>query len=83
MSAASMHQLIVEVLTHRDLSRAGDLFTIEDRNLEPDLDDLIATIQSIADESHFVQRSNDQAVVEICLTRITGKLTVVCVVHIC
>jgi len=69
-----MHQLFVEVLTKKDLSRAGDLFSIEDKSIVGDLSELIATIQQISSAHDFCLRHNDQSVVEICLTRITSAI---------
>lgn len=66
-----MHQLFVEVLNKRDLSKAGDLFSIDDKSIVSDLSELIDHIKQISGASDFTQRHNDQSVVEICLTRIT------------
>lgn len=69
-----MHQLFVEVLTKRDLSRAGDLFSIEDRSIVTDLSLLINEIQRISSSRDFNKINNDQSVIEICLTRITSAI---------
>jgi len=69
-----MHQLFVEVLTKRDLSRAGDLFSIEDRSIVTDLSILINEIQRISSSRDFNKINNDQSVIEICLTRITSAI---------
>ncbi|XP_053205519.1 protein melted-like isoform X2 [Panonychus citri] len=69
-----MHQLFVEVLTKRDLSRAGDLFSIEDKSIVPDLSVLINEIQRISSSRDFNKVNNDQSVIEICLARITSAI---------
>ncbi|RWS31025.1 melted-like protein [Leptotrombidium deliense] len=69
-----MHHLFVEVLTKRDLSRAGDLFSIDDKYIVGDLSELIGEIQQISSRSDFNVKHNDQSVIEICLTRITSAI---------
>ncbi|XP_074598249.1 ventricular zone expressed PH domain-containing protein melted isoform X2 [Brevipalpus obovatus] len=69
-----MHQLFVEVLTKRDLSRAGDLFLIDDKNIVTDLSILINEIQRISNSRDFNKVNNDQSVIEICLARITSAI---------
>ncbi|XP_054159011.1 ventricular zone-expressed PH domain-containing protein homolog 1-like [Oppia nitens] len=69
-----MHQLFVEVLAKRDLSKAGDLFSIDDKSIVEDLSELIHHIQKISSASNFLDKHNDQSVVEICLTRITSAI---------
>ena len=69
-----MHQLFVEVLAKKDLSRAGDLFAIDDKSIVADLSELIAAIQQVSSASDYCQKPNDQSVVEICLTRITSAI---------
>ena len=73
-SNAKMHQLFVEVLSKKDLTRAGELFAIDDRAIVGDLSELITTIQKISSSPNFVERHNDQSVVEICLTRIISTI---------
>lgn len=69
-----MHQLFVEVLSKKDLTRAGELFAIDDRAIVGDLSELISTIQRISSSPNFTERHNDQSVVEICLTRIISTI---------
>lgn len=69
-----MHQLFVEVLTKRDLSRAGELFLIDDKNIVTDLSVLINEIQRISSSRDFNKVNNDQSVIEICLARITSAI---------
>uniref|UniRef100_T1KIX5 PH domain-containing protein n=1 Tax=Tetranychus urticae TaxID=32264 RepID=T1KIX5_TETUR len=73
-SGINMHQLFVEVLTKRDLSRAGDLFSIEDKSIITDLSALINEIQRISSSRDFNKVNNDQSVIEICLARITSAI---------
>uniref|UniRef100_A0A8C9ZZH1 Ventricular zone expressed PH domain-containing 1 n=1 Tax=Sander lucioperca TaxID=283035 RepID=A0A8C9ZZH1_SANLU len=60
-----MHQLFSQVLGQRDLSRAGDLFSLEDTEIEACLSQALDQIKAI---------SCSQAVVEICITRITTAI---------
>ncbi|XP_015906317.1 protein melted [Parasteatoda tepidariorum] len=69
-----MHELLAQVLTNRDLSRAGDLFSIDDKNLVTDISEVLSKIQEIASASDFTQNDNNQSVVEICITRVTSAI---------
>lgn len=69
-----MHPLFVEVLSKKDLSRAGELFAIDDRAIVKDLSELLATIKKISNSPYYIDRHNDQSVVEICLTRIISAI---------
>lgn len=69
-----MHELFAQVLTNRDLSRAGDLFSIDDNNVVADLSEVLTKIQEIASTSDFIQNDNNQSVVEICITRVTSAI---------
>ncbi|GFQ71707.1 protein melted [Trichonephila clavata] len=69
-----MHELFAQVLTNRDLSRAGDLFSIEDKNLVTDISEVLSKIEEIASASDFTQNDNNQSVVEICITRVTSAI---------
>ncbi|GBM03372.1 Protein melted [Araneus ventricosus] len=69
-----MHELFAQVLNNRDLSRAGDLFSIEDKNLVSDISEVLAKIEEIASASDFTQNDNNQSVVEICITRVTSAI---------
>ena len=74
MKFQDVQELFLEVLTKRDLSRAGDLFQIEDRHIVTDLSSLISQIEKISSAPDFNQKHNDQSVIEICLTRITSAI---------
>ncbi|XP_075905867.1 ventricular zone-expressed PH domain-containing protein isoform X2 [Nelusetta ayraudi] len=63
-----MHQLFSQVLGKRDLSRAGDLFSLEDAEIEECLSEALDQIKD------YLTNDNDQAVVEICITRITTAI---------
>lgn len=69
-----MHELFAQVLTNRDLSRAGDLFSIDDDSVVADLSEVLSKIQEIASSSDFIQNDNNQSVVEICITRVTSTI---------
>ncbi|KAJ8967516.1 hypothetical protein NQ314_002831 [Rhamnusium bicolor] len=67
-----MHELFMQVLKNRDLSRAGDLFSVPDSVIVNDLTDVLKEITTIASLPDYVNNDNDQSVVEICVTRVTS-----------
>ncbi|XP_060734695.1 ventricular zone-expressed PH domain-containing protein isoform X1 [Tachysurus vachellii] len=69
-----MHQLFQLVLGQRDLSRAGDLFSLDDVEIEDCLSQALDEIKTISCHPDYVTNDNDQAVVEICITRITTAI---------
>ncbi|XP_041377573.1 ventricular zone-expressed PH domain-containing protein homolog 1-like [Gigantopelta aegis] len=69
-----MHELFAEVLTRKDLSKAGDLFSLEDVAIEKDLSDVVEKICQIVDTADYEINDNDQSVVEICITRLTTAI---------
>ncbi|XP_058489798.1 ventricular zone-expressed PH domain-containing protein [Solea solea] len=69
-----MHQLFSQVLGQRDLSRAGDLFSLDDTEIEDCLSQALDQIKAISCSLDYLTNDNDQAVVEICITRITTAI---------
>ncbi|XP_041668887.1 ventricular zone-expressed PH domain-containing protein [Cheilinus undulatus] len=69
-----MHQLFSRVLGQRDLSRAGDLFSLEDTEIKDCLSQALDQIKTISCSPDYLTNDNDQAVVEICITRITTAI---------
>ena len=69
-----MHSLFEEVLTKRDLSKAGTLFSLEDKEIEDDLSEVVKVIHEIADGKEYEESDNDQSVVEICITRVSSAI---------
>ncbi|XP_009994014.1 PREDICTED: ventricular zone-expressed PH domain-containing protein homolog 1 isoform X2 [Chaetura pelagica] len=69
-----MHQLFGLVLAQKDLSRAGDLFSLEDAEIEGSLSEALEQIRLISSSADYQTNDNDQAVVEICITRITTAI---------
>uniref|UniRef100_A0A8C3YT47 Ventricular zone expressed PH domain containing 1 n=1 Tax=Catagonus wagneri TaxID=51154 RepID=A0A8C3YT47_9CETA len=69
-----MHQLFRLVLEQKDLSRAGDLFSLDDSEIEDSLTEALEQIKIISSSSDYRTNNNDQAVVEICITRITTAI---------
>ncbi|KAL0973494.1 hypothetical protein UPYG_G00204730 [Umbra pygmaea] len=69
-----MHQLFGLVLGQRDLSRAGDLFALDDLEIEDCLSQALEEIKAISCSPDYLTNDNDQAVVEICITRITTAI---------
>lgn len=67
-----MHELFMQVLKNRDLSRAGDLFSVPDSVIVNDLTNVIKEITGLASLPDYVNNDNDQSVVEICITRVTS-----------
>ncbi|XP_053677160.1 protein melted [Anopheles nili] len=67
-----MHELFTTVLSKRDLSRAGELFSIEDYEIVKDLTEVLEEISSIISQEDYLQNSNDQSVIEICINRVTS-----------
>ncbi|XP_075573041.1 ventricular zone-expressed PH domain-containing protein homolog 1 isoform X2 [Pelecanus crispus] len=69
-----MHHLFGLVLAQKDLSRAGDLFSLEDAEIEGGLSEALEQIRIISSSADYQTNDNDQAVVEICITRITTAI---------
>ncbi|XP_010583253.1 PREDICTED: ventricular zone-expressed PH domain-containing protein homolog 1 isoform X2 [Haliaeetus leucocephalus] len=69
-----MHHLFGLVLAQKDLSRAGDLFSLEDAEIEGSLSEALEQIRIISSSVDYQTNDNDQAVVEICITRITTAI---------
>ncbi|KAM9007196.1 ventricular zone-expressed PH domain-containing protein homolog 1 [Ara ararauna] len=69
-----MHHLFGLVLAEKDLSRAGDLFSLEDAEIEGSLSEALEQIRIISSSADYQTNDNDQAVVEICITRITTAI---------
>ncbi|NXE10268.1 MELT protein, partial [Lophotis ruficrista] len=69
-----MHHLFGLVLAQKDLSRAGDLFSLEDAEIEGSLSEALEQIRVISSAADYQTNNNDQAVVEICITRITTAI---------
>ncbi|XP_037044917.1 protein melted isoform X2 [Bradysia coprophila] len=65
-----MHDLFTKVLSKRDLSRAGDLFSVADYEIVNDLTQVLTEIDSIISQPDYLKNNNDQSVVEICVTRV-------------
>jgi len=69
-----MHKLFEQVFEKRDLSKAGDLFSLEDSVIVDELSDVIKTIQDISSKPEFLTSHNDQSLVEICVTRVISAV---------
>uniref|UniRef100_A0A182WJ89 PH domain-containing protein n=1 Tax=Anopheles minimus TaxID=112268 RepID=A0A182WJ89_9DIPT len=67
-----MHDLFTTVLSKRDLSRAGELFSIADYEIVNDLTVVLEEISSIISHEDYLHNSNDQSVIEICINRVTS-----------
>ncbi|VDP14886.1 unnamed protein product [Soboliphyme baturini] len=69
-----MHELLSQVLDHRDLSKAGALFSVRDWDIVSDLPAATPKLKHIFNSSSYASDSNAQSVVEICLARITSAV---------
>ncbi|XP_025901141.1 ventricular zone-expressed PH domain-containing protein homolog 1 isoform X2 [Nothoprocta perdicaria] len=69
-----MHQLFGLVLAQKDLSRAGDLFSLDNAEIEGSISEALEQIRIISSSVDYHTNDNDQAVVEICITRITTAI---------
>ncbi|XP_007427278.1 ventricular zone-expressed PH domain-containing protein homolog 1 [Python bivittatus] len=69
-----MHHLLRLVLEQKDLSRAGELFSLDDSEIEGCLSEALEQIKLISSSPDYQTNDNDQAVVEICITRITSAI---------
>ncbi|PSN29327.1 Protein melted [Blattella germanica] len=69
-----MHELFTQVLSKKDLSKAGDLFTVADQAIVNDLTEVVNTISEITSLPDYINNDNDQSVVEICITRVTSAI---------
>ncbi|XP_013912632.1 PREDICTED: ventricular zone-expressed PH domain-containing protein homolog 1 [Thamnophis sirtalis] len=69
-----MHHLLKLVLEQKDLSRAGELFSLDDSEIEGCLSEALEQIKLISSSPDYQTNDNDQAVVEICVTRITSAI---------
>ena len=71
---AEMHELFAQVLKKKDLSKAGELFSLEDAEIKGDLSEVLDKICDIASSPEYASSDNDQSVVEICITRVTSAI---------
>ncbi|KAF4523801.1 hypothetical protein B566_EDAN013359, partial [Ephemera danica] len=69
-----MHELFTQVLSKKDLSKAGDLFSVSDHAIVNDLTEVINVITRITGMPDYLNNDNDQSVVEICVTRVTSAI---------
>ena len=69
-----MHDLLAIVLNKKDLSKAGDLFSLEDKEIEKDITEVLLKVQQVVGNRDYLQNDNDQSVIEICTTRVTSAI---------
>ena len=69
-----MHKLFEQVLERKDLSKAGDLFSLDDSLIVDELSTVLTTIQEISNKPEFLTSHNDQSLVEICVTRVISAI---------
>ncbi|CDW51741.1 Protein melted [Trichuris trichiura] len=68
-----MHPLLREVIDQRDLSKAGDLFTIGDWEILSDLPTVLVKLKAIF-RGKYEEESDEQIVAEMCVTRVTAAI---------
>ncbi len=73
-SSTSPSNLFSQVLKSKDLSKAGDLFTLPDSFIVKNISEILDRIKEIASSSSYIDNENDQSVVEICIARLTATL---------
>jgi hypothetical protein len=69
-----MSNIVHEILFEQDLSRAGELFSINNEILLKDFATTIDIIKNIVDNRKYVNHLNEQSIVEIVLTRCISAL---------
>ncbi|XP_043219639.1 protein melted-like [Amphibalanus amphitrite] len=69
-----MHELFRQVLNEKDLSRAGELFSLEDEQVVGDLEEVLKKILEVTSRPEFLNSINEQSVVEIAITRVTSAI---------
>jgi len=74
MLISEMHELFAQVLNKKDLSKAGDLFSLDDKDIRGDLISVLQKIGEIIKHKDYSSNDNDQSVVEICVTRVTTAI---------
>ena len=74
ISFQKMHDLFAQVLNKKDLSKAGELFSLDDKSIKGDLICVLQKIGEIIDNKDYSINDNDQSVVEICVTRVTTAI---------
>ncbi|XP_022666091.1 ventricular zone-expressed PH domain-containing protein homolog 1-like isoform X2 [Varroa destructor] len=65
-----LHELFETVLSRQELSRAGELFSLEDHEVLPCAADVLCRIREAVSRQSYAGDDNAQSVVEICLTRV-------------
>eukprot|EP00095_Tigriopus_kingsejongensis_P003875 maker-scaffold387_size188669-snap-gene-0.22 protein:Tk03875 transcript:maker-scaffold387_size188669-snap-gene-0.22-mRNA-1 annotation:"protein melted" len=69
-----MHSLFYQVLVQRNLSKAGELFSLEDHSIIHEFPEVLAKILELVTQPDFLINHNDQSLVEICITRLTSAI---------
>lgn len=69
-----MHPLFEQVLLKKDLSLAGEVFNVKDKEIEEDISSIIHCLKDIVNREQYLYQHNEQSVVEIVLTKITSAI---------
>jgi len=67
-------QLFMQVLERHDLSCAGQLFSIDSRIVELDVEVATLVVSEIISSSDYAQNRTDQSLVEICVSRLMAAI---------
>lgn len=70
-----MHPLFEEVFSTLDASRATDLLSVDDKEIETDLPEIIRGIQSVIDTERYEDNDNEQMVMELCMSKVVTVTT--------
>ncbi|XP_003743923.1 protein melted [Galendromus occidentalis] len=69
-----MHELFLTVLSRQELSRAGELFSLEDEEVLPCASEVLLKIRDSVIRPTYAADDNAQSVVEICLARVIAAI---------
>ena len=70
-----MHcQLFMQILEQHDLSHAGQLFDIDNHEVEQDIEAAAQFVSHIISGSDYVHNRTDQSLIEICVARLTTAI---------
>lgn len=73
-----MHELFLTVLSRQELSRAGELFSLEDEEVLPCAAEVLLKIRDSVIRPTYAADDNAQSVVEICLARVIAAIRYDC-----
>ncbi len=69
-----MPNIVHDIIRNKDLSRAGDLFSIENEILLENFPQTIEIIKNSLNSREYLSQLNEQSIIEIVLTRCMSAL---------